>query len=140
MQPETGEREALERLGADEARLERALGEARAAAGEVVAAAHREAESLAEVARQEAEREADRLRAWAAEEVDRLSSTAGADLEALAEDLRRRVERNRALAVAHVLAAVTALPGAAAGDPTPRGTRKVYVEGGPPERSPALTR
>jgi len=107
----TRERDTLEHLGADEARLERALADARATAEARVAAARREAESLGEVARQEAEREADRIRGRAAEEVDRLTSAAEAELRSLAEDLRRRAARNRPRAVERAVSAVTAVRG-----------------------------
>jgi F0F1-type ATP synthase membrane subunit b/b' len=105
----TGERDALQQLGADEARLERALADARAAAEARLAAARREAELLGEVARQEAEREADRIRGRAAEEVDRLTSAAEAELRTLAGELRRRAARNRPRAVERAVAAVTAV-------------------------------
>jgi F0F1-type ATP synthase membrane subunit b/b' len=103
-----GERDELERLGADEARLEQGLADARAAAAARLAAARREAELLTEVGRQEAEREADRIRARAAEEVDRLAGAAEAEVLALAAELRRRAEANGRRAVARAVAAVTA--------------------------------
>jgi F0F1-type ATP synthase membrane subunit b/b' len=109
----SGDRDALEQLGADEARLERALAEARASADARLAAARREAELLGEVARQEAEREADRIRASAAEEVDRLQGAAEAELRAVADELRRRAARNRTRAVARAVSAVLATGGEA---------------------------
>ena len=102
----TGEREALERLRADESALEREIAFARAEAASAIAAARADAELARAEARLAAEREGERLRNEVAEEIDRAACASASAVEAEREALRRRAGTRWERAIVHALRAV----------------------------------
>jgi F0F1-type ATP synthase membrane subunit b/b' len=102
----TGERETLERLRADEDALERDLASARSDAAAAVEGARREAERIAAEARRDAERDAERLRVLASEELQRELAGAGAEIASASAELGRRAGANEERAVARALEVV----------------------------------
>lgn len=100
------ERDAVDELRLDEARLERQIAAAREEASGAVAAARREAEAIAAHARLEEARELERLRSAAGEALDRAREAAARAVAGEVAELGRRAAANRDRAMARALEVV----------------------------------